>query len=198
MFFFLAKEPSVPLRLAYCNVTEFTTLSELENISTDVDAMRIQSLLICERVLGIQHTDTMFRLMFRGASYADSLRFQRCIDLWQLALQVRINTHSILHSDTCFTTQALVRLMLDLENKSDEGESFIGSDVPKFQDVLGVFTLLHKNLIDARKLLQVRPVYRKQQENFDRVLKCMTHLIYLLEVTSKTAEEKQIVRKLTN
>lgn len=83
--------------------------------------------------------------------------------------------------------------MLDLENKTDDNESFIGSDVPKFDDVLGVFTFLHKNLIDARKLLQIRPVYRKQQENFDRVLKCVTHLIYLLEVTSKTAEEKQTV-----
>lgn len=62
---FLAKQPAVPLRLAYGNVTEFTTLAELDNISTDVDAMRIQSLLICERVLGIQHTDTLFRFMFR-------------------------------------------------------------------------------------------------------------------------------------
>lgn len=63
--YFSAKNPAVPLRLAYGNVTEFTTLAELDNISTDVDAMRIQSLLICERVLGIQHTDTLFRLMFR-------------------------------------------------------------------------------------------------------------------------------------
>lgn len=133
---------------------------------------------------------------FSGASYADSLRFQRCIDLWRLALEVRINTHSILHSDTCFTTQALVRLMLDLENKSDEGESFIGSDVPKFEDCYTIFTLLHKHLIDARKLLQIRPMYRKQQENFDRVLKCVTHLIFLLEVTSKSFEEKQIVSNL--
>lgn len=64
-FFNTAKEPAVPTRLAYCNVSEFETLAELENISTDVDAMRIQSLLICERVLGINHTDTLFRLMFR-------------------------------------------------------------------------------------------------------------------------------------
>lgn len=64
-FFCTAKEPAVPTRLAYCNVSEFETLAELENISTDVDAMRIQSLLICERVLGINHTDTLFRLMFR-------------------------------------------------------------------------------------------------------------------------------------
>lgn len=62
---YVAKLPAVPLRLAYGNVTEFSTLTELDNISTDVDAMRIQSLLICERVLGIQHTDTLFRLMFR-------------------------------------------------------------------------------------------------------------------------------------
>lgn len=190
-----AKLPAVPLRLAYGNVSEFTTLSELENISTDVDAMRIQSLLICERVLGIQHTDTLFRLMFRGASYADSLRFQRCIDLWRLALQVRINTHSILHSDTYFTTQAIVRLMLDLESKSVEIESneFVGSDIPRFDDVLGIFLLLHKHLLDARKLLQIRPKFRKHQENFDRILKCVTHLIYLLEVTSKTEDEKQKV-----
>lgn len=86
--------------------------------------------------------------------------------------------------------------MLDLETKSDDMESFINSDVPRFDDVLGVFTLLHKNLIDARKLLHIRPVYRKQQENFDRVLKYVTHMIYLLEVTSKTPEEKQIVSEL--
>lgn len=60
-----AKEPAVPLRLAYGNISEFTTLAELDNISTDLDAMRIQSLLICERVLGIEHTDTLFRLMYR-------------------------------------------------------------------------------------------------------------------------------------
>lgn len=87
--------------------------------------------------------------------------------------------------------------MLDLESKSVEIESneFIGCDIPKFDDVLGIFLLLYKNLIDARKLLQIRPVYRKQQENFDRILKCLTHLIYLLEVTSKTDDEKQKVNK---
>lgn len=44
---------------------EFSTLAELDNIELDVDAMRTQSLLICERVLGPHHKDTLFRLMFR-------------------------------------------------------------------------------------------------------------------------------------
>lgn len=62
---FIAKAPAVPPRQAYNNAMEFSTLTELDNIATDVDAMRIQSLLICERILGVQHTDTVFRLMFR-------------------------------------------------------------------------------------------------------------------------------------
>lgn len=49
---------------------------------------------------------------------------------------------------------------------------------------------------EARRLLQIKPMHRKQQENFDRVLKCVTHLIYLLVETSKTREEKAMVRKI--
>lgn len=66
MFYFVAeKKPEIPLRQAYGNVVEFSTMIELDNIALDVDAMRVQSLLICERVLGINHKDTLFRLMFR-------------------------------------------------------------------------------------------------------------------------------------
>ncbi len=64
-FFPVEKRPIVPLRPAYGNAVEFSTLTELDNIAVDVDAMRIQSLLICERILGINHKDTLFRLMFR-------------------------------------------------------------------------------------------------------------------------------------
>lgn len=52
------------------------------------------------------------------------------------------------------------------------------------------------NFAEARRLLQIKPMHRKQQENFDRVLKCVTHLIYLLVETSKTKEEKDMVGQL--
>lgn len=52
-------------REAFSFMQEFTTDEELENIATDIDAMRIQSLLICERILGPYHKDTVFRLMYR-------------------------------------------------------------------------------------------------------------------------------------
>lgn len=189
----VVKLPEVPLRPAYEYQREFTTLEQLENIATDVDAMRIQSLIICERILGIQHKDTLFRLMFRGASYADSLQFQRCIDLWLLVLHTRVEKYSILYSDTVFTAQAIVRLMLDLLDKNLEivPHEFADMNLPRFEDVINMFTLLADNTEPARELLQIRPIYRKQQENFDRILKCLTHLLYLLLATAKTEEDTE-------
>ncbi|XP_059611223.1 protein fem-1 homolog C isoform X2 [Phlebotomus argentipes] len=193
---YIEKKPVPPPREAFGNAVEFSTITELDNIAADVDSMRIQSLLICERVLGIHHKDTLFRLMFRGASYADSLQFQRCIDLWCLALEVRVEKHSILHSETCITAQAIVKLMLDLLDKYIHmmPNEIVDQDIPRFQDVYSVFKLLTKNINESRQYLTIRPVHRKQQENFDRMLKCITHLIYLLVTTAKTEVEKQMVR----
>lgn len=210
---YIQKLPKVPLRPAYGNAIEFTTLEELDNIATDVDAMRIESLLICERILGLTHKDMLFRLTFRGASYADSLQLQRCIDLWRLLLEVRVTHYSILHFDTCYAAQTLVRLMIDLHerylrkvelgHREVDIREFFGEEfeddaerdehLPVFEDVIGVFRLLSGTVAEAQQLLQVRPVYRKQQENFDRILKCIAHLIYLLIGTSDTADKRKDV-----
>ena len=63
---------------------EFTSKPELEPLALDLDAIRMQSLLICERCLGTMHKDMIYRLMYRGAAYADSLQYQHCIDLWKV------------------------------------------------------------------------------------------------------------------
>lgn len=131
------------------------------------------------------------------------MRFQRCIDLWRLALEIRVNRYSILYSDTCFTGQALVRLLLDL---TDSPHDFNLDDVlpanqrdePKFEDVFTIFMLLTKDIIESRRLLDIRPVYKKQQENFDRVLKCVTHVIYLMLLTMKSTEHLSVVKRNVN
>ena len=55
------------------------TRAELEAVSLDLDSLRLQSLIICERILGTQHKDMIYRLMYRGAAYADSLQYHHCI-----------------------------------------------------------------------------------------------------------------------
>lgn len=51
----------MPPHEAFKFQTEFASSAELDNISTDLDFIRIQSLLIAERILGPYHKDTVFR-----------------------------------------------------------------------------------------------------------------------------------------
>lgn len=57
----LPKDPIMEPRAAFRYQTEFATKEELDNVMTDLDAIRIQSLLITERILGPTHKDTVFR-----------------------------------------------------------------------------------------------------------------------------------------
>ncbi|XP_076252370.1 ankyrin repeat protein mann-cup isoform X1 [Rhynchophorus ferrugineus] len=190
----LPKQPQLTPHEGYRNQKEFESLEELESVSTDLDAVRIQSLLIAERILGAHHKDTIFRLMYRGASYADVVRYQRCIELWRRALQLRIEKDTILYTDTCFTAQALIRLMVDYKIKSVQNK--INNTQQRFHDILETFKLLTSNAADVKPLLSIRPQYKRQLEFFEKMVKCITHLIYLMVETIETPENREIVKNL--
>lgn len=42
--------------------------------------------------------------------------------------------------------------------------------------------------------MQIRPVFKKQQQNFDRIFKCVTHLIYLMLQTAQGEQEREILK----
>jgi len=166
----------LPAKPQYCWVKEFTTRAELEGLALDLDAMRTQSLLICERILGTVHKDMIYRLMYRGAAYADSLQYQHCINLWKYALELRVAKDSILFCDTCFTAQALVKLFLDLHDKHSMG--VIQGEV-RLVDVTSTIELLVTNLSECSALLELQPQFKRQLDSFDKVLRIITHLLHL-------------------
>lgn len=172
----LTKQIQLPKK-QYRYASEFTSRQELDAISLDLDALRLQSLIICERILGVQHKDMIYRLMYRGAAYADSLQYQHCIDLWKYALELRISKDTILYCDTCFTAQALVKLFLDLNEKHAAG---VLSTAVCTEDVIHTIELLLSDLGRCSALLEIAPVYKRQQESWDKVLKIISHLLFLV------------------
>lgn len=74
---------------AYDFSGEVNDLDALDELVMDPDEMRMQALLIRERILGPVHPDTSYYIRFRGAVYADSGRFDRCIELWTYALSMQ-------------------------------------------------------------------------------------------------------------
>lgn len=186
-----APKTVLPIKEAFGGVPEFNSVEEL--VAMDVDEMRIQSLIISERILGTQHKDFLFRLLYRGAYFADSMRYDQCLKLWILSLEIRVQKNTLLHSDTVFVTQAIVRLMLNLSLKDVEFIPFEVQgqpELPSFEEIYKVFTLLTDDISEAKRLLSIRPVFKKQQDNFDKILRCITHLIYLMLNSAGKDEEK--------
>lgn len=82
---------------AYEFATEFITQAELDEIIADPDDMRMQALLIRERILGPTHPDTTYYIRYRGAVYADCGNFRKCILLWLYALDTQQKCLEPLH-----------------------------------------------------------------------------------------------------
>lgn len=74
---------------AYDNAIEVNDINALDDLVMDPDAMRMQALVIRERILGPAHPDTSYYIRYRGAVYADAGRYDRCIELWNYALTMQ-------------------------------------------------------------------------------------------------------------
>ncbi|XP_033323781.2 protein fem-1 homolog CG6966 isoform X1 [Megalopta genalis] len=87
----IPKPTPQPPVAAYNFVREICDPAELEEL-TDPEEMWMQALVIRERILGSAHPDTHYYIRYRGAVYADGGQFNRCIELWNHALDVQQST----------------------------------------------------------------------------------------------------------
>lgn len=85
----IPKPPPSPAVAAYNFAREVDNLNALDDLMTDPDEMRMQALVIRERILGPAHPDTNYYIRFRGANYADGGNFDRCFELWNYALDMQ-------------------------------------------------------------------------------------------------------------
>lgn len=70
-------KPKVKPVPAYDYVVEISDPSALNDLMADPDEMRMQALVIRERILGPAHPDTSYYIRYRGAVYADAGKFDR-------------------------------------------------------------------------------------------------------------------------
>ncbi|NXQ22214.1 FEM1C protein, partial [Peucedramus taeniatus] len=118
------------LIMAYDYAKEVNSLEELENLIADPDEMRMQALLIRERILGPSHPDTSYYIRYRGAVYADSGNFKRCITLWKYAL--------------------------DMQQSNDKAKGLLGTTVT-FDDLMGILCKSVLEIEQAMKQIQCPP-----------------------------------------
>ena len=100
--------PPVP---AYDNRIECKTLGELKALKTDYQTLHMESLAIRERILGSDNPEIPHPVIFRGAVFADSARFDRCIALWLHALKLRQNNDRTISKDLLRFSQVFAQMV---------------------------------------------------------------------------------------
>jgi len=173
-------------------VEEFTLEEELEPLFFDMNLMKVQALLITERVLGSLHKDTIFRFMYAGAAHADTGEYKQCITLWNYALGLKIRKETLLSSDTSFTVRAVIQLFINILLREQVKDGL------QFCDVVNTTKYINAGIEQSMALLSICPQYQTQLENFDLILQSWMHLVYLLLHLSKSFEERREIFQLVN
>lgn len=154
----VSKPTNIPPVPAYDLVQEVNDIQALDELVMDPDAMRMQALVIRERILGPAHPDTSYYIRYRGAVYADAGRFDRCIELWTYALTMQ---QSILEPLSPMTQSSLLSFAELFSFMLGEAGRPVtrGRVVPPINtdDMLLVFDKALKEVKQGQRMLQSFP-----------------------------------------
>lgn len=206
---------------AYENTVEVETLDQLEDIISDPDEMRMQALLVRERILGPAHPDTSYYIRYRGAVYADMGHFERCITLWMYALDMQqqmLEPLSPMTQSSLLSFAELFSFMMsegrsrfNFNNNNGDNNRPNANVIPSngppvnFCDIMTVFDKSVKevkNGMEAMKRLQADGAPRKpaggsserDMTYLNRTLIIILHLICLLTKLIPHLSEEEVHR----
>lgn len=186
---YLTKAEPRQLVLAYDYSREVSTMEELESLVTDPDEMRMQALLIRERILGPSHPDTSYYIRYRGAVYADSGNFERCINLWKYALEMQQGNLEPLSPMTASSFLSFAELFSYV--LQDRSKGTLATQLG-FSDLMGV---LSKGVREVERALLHRKDPVADSAQFSKALAIILHLVFLLEKVECTPEQEHQKRQ---
>ncbi|XP_069140673.1 protein fem-1 homolog C-like [Argopecten irradians] len=183
----ITKELPVSTNYAYQHAREPTTLKELEEV-IEPDDVYMQALLIRERIIGPFHKDTTFGLMYRGAVYADSHRYQRCVDLWKYAYILRNKKGEPLNHECLFTVQALIKLFWEMQVELESGAT---EEKVQITDAFEVFSILIQQIEGGINFLATRPTNPSSSlVDFQLLLQLSLHVVHLISRLEPKDQQK--------
>jgi ankyrin repeat protein len=173
---------------------ECRTKEELNSIADDVDSIRIQSLLVTQRVLGWHHRETFSRLLMRGGAYVENGRYEEALWICTELVARQIQRDSLVGDQSMYTTIiSILQLMAMCCERQDE-------QVPEsmFQSTLYVIEMMMNEIPKCREWLLVNPVSIHQMEVFDLSLGCISYFLHFAAVLRPLRDQKvnNLVRQL--
>merc|ERR1719347_1836585 len=165
---------------AYDNWRETRTVEELERIGVDTNSIHMEGLAIRERILGSENPEVPHPVIFRGAVFADSARFDRCAQLWLHALRLRQATNLPVTKDLLRFAQVFSQMIE------------VGLEV----DVMNVQQVLNSTVIEIERNQEkiANPGVKDDPEALQEEMEnnCLTSL-YLIMILTKISKKEEKV-----
>ncbi|CAG9822730.1 unnamed protein product [Phaedon cochleariae] len=166
---------------AYDYAVEIAEPDRLDDLLADPDEMRMQALVMRERILGPAHPDTSYYVRYRGAVYADAGKFNRCIELWNYALdmqQCMLGRLNPMTQSSLFSFTELFSFMMGEEGK----QTSRGRVVPSVEvtDILTVFNKAVEEVEQGSLTLERLSNVERDMNYLTRVMVITLHLACLL------------------
>lgn len=171
---------------AYENAQEVTCLDQLDDLISDPDDMRMQALLVRERILGPAHPDTSYYIRYRGALYADMGNFDRCIMLWMYALDMQQDVLEALSpmAQSSFLSFAELFSFMTTEWRNRPAHPV------SFCDIMAVLLRAINELEKGRDQLMKVSVSERDTSHYNRLLVIIMHLLCLMCRLKKEMERE--------
>ncbi|KAG5672519.1 hypothetical protein PVAND_002642 [Polypedilum vanderplanki] len=198
----IPKPPTEPVA-AYDYSVEVTDVNALDELLMDPDEMRMQALLVRERILGPVHPDTSYYIRYRGAVSADGGRFDRCIELWTYALGMQQRILEPLNPMTQSSLLSFAELFSFMLGEAGRPVTR-GRVVPPIEtsDMLQVFKRAVREVELGQKMFNDPAfMHEKDLSSLNRALVIALHLACLLsrlvfDEESDNAVKKQILQSI--
>ncbi|CAF1396671.1 unnamed protein product [Didymodactylos carnosus] len=176
-------KPILPVIAAYNDRAECQTIDQLENIRYDTEALRIETLLIRERILGVHSNALHYSIRHRGETYRDAKKFDQCLKLWLRACELKqITVKKSLEKDMkCFESLFMDMLAQQIKISTDILAQVLNIII---EEVQRNRQRIKGCLIDKEK---------KQQED-EYESNCYTSL-YMVAVIAKVHKAKVNIRR---
>lgn len=161
----------------YDNWRECRTVKELAAIAENPNAIHMEGLCIRERILGNSNPEVPYPIIFRGAVFADSGRFDSCTKLWLHALRLRQDTGISVAKDLLRFAQMFSQMLKVGREVSEESARAVLSS-----------TVLEIERTQLRFLQASQEDKEAMQEELEHN---MLTALYLVVIITKIAKQKE-------
>ncbi|KAK3093552.1 hypothetical protein FSP39_017230 [Pinctada imbricata] len=180
--------------LVFSGIEEPKTMEDIEKMSKYGDDLRVQSLLVRERVLGPEHPDTLYKVLTYGMMLSYDKDYASALTILGYTYEVFLKKNGPLHDMVVYSMSQRIRLLYEIVKE------YLSDDFPcPTEEILKAFDQLVEMIKNFYKLkMEDENVLVKNKKTYNTVLNMTLEVLYLIGHLKLNYDEDEMFGKSMN